>query len=253
MTSCRNSTRSRKVFNFFNCLRTRTRIPFFDFFHNEWIEDYSISIRHLPPIESILSLSVERVLWHLYCCPISTIPPHYALINKGSSDETSFFSKAPCYFRYCLSVLVSVSAGISRPDKACMGFKYRVRFSWIQSLLWDQLQILFKFSRCWESNKLYIDWSYSGTDLLCSRHCLQHVWGRERLFKRGERGRIGARTSKPITSSRYSTRPYSRTGSGARTSSYACPRADTITLTITYSRTHSNTDSFANSKWRFAR
>ena len=131
MTSCRNSTRLRKVFNFFNCLCTATRIPFFDFFHNEWIEDYSISIRHLPPIESILSLSVERVLWHLYCSPISTIPPHYALINKGSSDETSFFSKAPCCLSDCFAILVSVPICISRTDKACLGCKHRIQFSWI--------------------------------------------------------------------------------------------------------------------------
>ena len=72
LTSCHNFTRLKKVFNLFNCFRTRTRIPFFDFFHNGWIEDYSISIRQLPPIESILPLNVERISWHVYCCPIST-------------------------------------------------------------------------------------------------------------------------------------------------------------------------------------
>ena len=86
LTSCHNSTRLKKVFNLFNCLPKRTRIPFFDFFHNGWIEDYSISIRQMPPIESILSLNVERALWHLYCSSTSTLLPN---IHKSTQKEFS--------------------------------------------------------------------------------------------------------------------------------------------------------------------
>jgi hypothetical protein len=86
LTSCHDSARSKKLSNLFKYLGPRTGNPFFDFFHNKWIEDYTFSTRQLPPIESTLSLTVERVLWHLYCSPISALLPN---TRKSAQKEFS--------------------------------------------------------------------------------------------------------------------------------------------------------------------